>query len=158
MVNPAEILEALVTKLRDISDLVGEVDGDEERIFAYYDRFPDRVSLDQAITLLEQPAVMVAWMGTDQGARGEITRFRHLFSLFLRAKAETGDPPDGYYRLYRLIVKGVPAGGDGQPLIYSTVHASCDPLLDIPPIQRRTDDAGVDYFEISMAFIEIGDD
>lgn len=156
MVNPQELLEALVTKLRDISDLVGELNGKEENIYAYYDRFPDRTSLERAISLIKAPAIMVAWQGTDVTSE-QISHWRHYFSLYLRAKKETNDPPDGYFLLYRLICKGVPAGGDGQPFMYTTVHASCLPP-DIPPIQRRSDAAGVDYFEVSIALIERGDD
>ncbi len=158
MVNPSELIEALVGKLRDIPDLVGEVDGDEERIFAYHDRYPARTRLMDAVYEMPWPSIMVAWQGIDQGSRGEFGAWRHHVSLFLRAKEEYGDPPDGYYRLYRLICKGVPAGGDGQPMIYTTVHPSFDPHGDVPPIVRQSDQAGVDYFEVQMSFIEIGDD
>ncbi len=159
MVNPSEIVEALVAKLRDIPDLVTEVGGDAQRIYAYHDRYPDNVSLDAAKYQMTGPAVMVAWTGTRLGSRGDFTAWKHEFSISLRAKKETNNPPDGYYKLYRLITKGVPVNGDGQPLIYTTVHESCDPLDDgIPPIQRQTDAAGVDYFEISLSFTEIGDD
>ncbi len=159
MINPAEIVDALVGLLRDIPDLVDEVGGDEERIFAYHDRYVGNVSLETAKYQMAAPSVMVAWQGTRPGSRGQFTTWKHDFSISLRAKEETSDPPDGYYRLYQLIVKGVPATlGDGQPMIYATVHASCLPMDDIPPIERRTDAAGVDYFEISMSFTETGDD
>jgi hypothetical protein len=158
LVNPSEIVEALITLLRDIPDLVAEIGGDPERIYAYHDRFPDKVSLEMAKYEMPAPGVMVAWQGTRLGDRGGFNAWKHDYSIYLRAKPESGNPPAGYYKLYRLIVKGVPASGDGQPLQYTTVHASCEPMDDIPPIQRQTDAAGVDYFEISMSFTEIGDD
>lgn len=78
-------------------------------------------------------------------------------SLFLRAR-ETfdGDPPTAYYRLFRLITKGAPASA-GVVMINATVHASCYPM-DVPSIQRATDAEGLDYFEVSMSFTEIGDE
>jgi hypothetical protein len=39
----------------------------------------------------------------------------------------------------------------------ATVHASCDPM-DTPTMRRQTDAAGVDYFEVSITFTEIGDE
>jgi hypothetical protein len=159
LVNPAEIIDSLVDLLRDIPELVQEMGGDEQRIFAYHDRYPKNVSLEMAKYQMPAPSVMIAWQGVRLGSRGGFNAWKHDLSISLRAKEETSDPPDGYYRLYRLVTKGVPATiGDGQPMIYATVHPSCEPMDDIPPIQRQTDAMGVDYFEISMSFTEIGDD
>ena len=153
MILPSDLIEALVAKLRDIPDLVGEVGGDEERIFAYHDRYPDRSRLMDAIHQQPIPSVMVAWQGSDQGSRGDFGAWRHHLSLYLRAKEEYGDLPDGYYRLYRLICEGVPAGGDGLRMIDATVHDGCDPLMEVPRIARQLD-GPLDYFEVQMSFIE----
>ena len=48
MINPAEITNSLVSLLREIPELVAEVGGDPERIFAYHDLYPKRVSLELA--------------------------------------------------------------------------------------------------------------
>ncbi len=153
MVNPSELIDALVSKLRDIPDLVGEVGGDEERIFAYHDQYPARSRLQDAIYAQPSPSVMAVWQGSDQGSRGDFGAWQHHVSLYLRAKEEYAEPPDGYYRLYRLICEGVPAGGDGQTMINTTVHDSCDPLREVPRIARQLD-GPFDYFEIQMSFIE----
>lgn len=159
MVNPSEIVDELVTLLRSIPDLVEAAGGDEENIFAYHDRYPKNISLVNAILHQPSPSVMAAWQGTGLGGRGGFTAWRHSISIFLRSDEDSGEEiPEGYYTLYRLILKGVPEAGDGQPMIYTRVHASCDPMDDIPSIQRQTDAEGVDYFEIQMSFTEIGDD
>jgi hypothetical protein len=44
MSDPSEIVANLVAMLRDIPDLVGEMDGDGDRICAYHDRYPNNVS------------------------------------------------------------------------------------------------------------------
>ncbi len=154
MVNPSAIAEALVAALRDIPDLVAEVGGDDQRIYAYHDRFPDRVSLEMAKYEMPAPGVMVAWQGTRPGSRGEFNAWKHQFSIFLRSKAETNEPPDGYYKLHRLIMTGVPASGDGQQMQYATIHPDCLPMDDMPDISRQADAAGVDLFEISLSFTE----
>lgn len=51
-----------------------------------------------------------------------------------------------YYRMFRLITKGVPIGSD-VPMENVTVHPSCSPM-DLPSIQRQTDAEGLDYFEV----------
>jgi hypothetical protein len=157
VINPAEIVDNLVLLLLDIPELLNEVGGDEDRIFAYHDRYGKNVSLDQARYQMPAPSVMVAWQGTSPGSMGGFEVWKHDLSVSLRAgKEEDGEDPAGYYRLFRLITKGVPTSL-GLPLINATVHPSFQPM-DTPGIRRQTDAAGVDYFEISMSFTEIGDD
>jgi hypothetical protein len=158
MINPAEIIDALVSLLRDIPELVDEVGGDPERIFAYHDRYPRNVSLEMARYEMPSPSVMVAYQGTGPGSFGTSEVWKHEISISLRAReeADEGAAPAGYYRLFRLITKGVPASVN-QSLNNATVHASCQPM-DTPAMRRQTDAAGVDYFEIAMSFTEIGDE
>jgi hypothetical protein len=156
VVNPAEIIDSLVELLRKITDLVAEVANDDQRIFAYHDRYPNNVSLEMARYEMPSPSVMVAYQGTAPGGFGGIEAWRHEFSISLRAKDEPGyETPDAYYRLFRLIVKGVPVG-ESQPMENLTVHSSCNPM-DTPTMRRQTDQAGVDFFEISVSFTEMGD-
>lgn len=157
MINPAELVDNLVAMLRDIPELVVEMSGDPERIFAYHDQYPKRSSLAYAIHQMPAPSIMVVWQGTQPGTFGGIDVWKHQVTLFLRAR-ETfeGDPPTSYYKLFRLITKGVP-GSAGQPMLNATVHPSCYPM-DLPLIQRQTDAEGLDYFEVPVTFTEIGDD
>ena len=157
MINPAELVDSLVTLLREIPDLVAEMGGDEQRIYAYHDQYPKRSSLADAIHQMPAPSIMVAWQGTAPGTFAGNDVWKHQMSLFLRAR-ETfdGEPPTAYYRLFRLITKGVPATA-GVPMINATVHPSCYPM-DVPSIQRATDAEGLDYFEVSMSFTEAGDE
>ena len=157
MIDPSELVDNLVALLRDIPDLVTEMDGDSERIYAYHDQYPKKVSLAFAIHQMPTGAILVAWQGTAPGSFGGNDVWKHQVSLYLRAR-ETfdGDPPTAYYRLFLLITKGVPEG-TGLPLLNSTVHPSCYPM-DVPSIQRATDSEGLDYFEVSMTFTEAGDE
>ena len=157
MINPAEIIDGLVTLLRDIPELVLEMDGDASRIYAYHDQYPKKISLPLAIHQMPAPSIMVAWQGTAPGTFGGNETWKHQVALYLRAR-ETfdNDPPTAYYRLFRLLTKGIPAG-TSTPMINSTVHQSCYPM-DVPSIHRATDAEGLDYFEVAMSFTEIGDD
>lgn len=157
MIDPSALIDSLVALLRDIPDLVMEVGGDPERIYAYHDQYPKRASLALAIHQMPTPSIIAAWQGTAPGSFGGVDVWKHQVSIILRAQ-ETfdGDPPAAYYRLFRLITKGVPASA-GVPMLNVTVHPSCYPM-DVPSIQRATDAEGLDYFEVSMSFTEIGDD
>ena len=157
MIDPSTLIDSLVTLLRDIPDLVMEVAGDPERIYAYHDQYPKKSSLALAIHQMPAPSIMAAWQGTAPGSFGGMDVWKHHVVLYLRAR-ETfeGDPPTAYYRLFRLITKGVPASA-GVPMMNATVHSSCYPM-DVPSIQRATDAEGLDYFELSMSFTEAGDD
>lgn len=156
MINPAELVDELVAKLRAIPELVVEMNGDPQRIYAYHDSYPKRVSLPLAIYEMPAPAIMVAWQGTVPGTFGVNEAWNHNLTLYLRARETLeGDPPTAYYRLFHLIVNGVPAGG-ALKMLYTTVHDRCHPM-DTPSIQRATDEQGTDYFEVNISFTEIGD-
>ena len=103
--------------LRDIPELVAEMGGDPERIYAYHDQYPKNVSLVHAIHEMPAPSIMAVWQGTQPGTFGGVDVWKHQITLFLRAK-ETfdGDPPTAYYRLFRLITKGVPTAAGVEML------------------------------------------
>ncbi len=157
MIDPSEIGDALVEKLRAIPELVEQVGNDAERIYAYHDSYPERASLAVAIHQMPVPSIMVVWEGTGPGHFGTVEVWKHNFGVYLRAGQElAGNPPAGYYRLFRLITRGTPVP-DAQPLIYTTVHPNCHPM-DTPAIERHTDAEGLDYMRVPVSFTEIGDE
>ncbi len=155
MIDPSEIVNNLVAMLRDVPELVTEVANDPARIYAYHDSYPKNVSLVHAIHQMASPSIMVAWQGTQPGYFGGVDVWKHQITLFMRAKEEA-TAGTAYYRLFRLITKGVPTA-QGIALLNVTIHASCYPM-DLPMIQRQTDAEGLDYFEVPLSFTEIGDD
>lgn len=157
MINSSELVNNLVTLLRDIPELVTEMNGDIDRIYGYHDSYPKNVSLPHAIHQMPVPAIMAAWQGTTPGSFGGMDVWKHQVTLFLRAGATAdGDPPTAYYRMFRLITKGIPTTA-GVPMLNTTVHPSCYPM-DLPTILRQTDAEGLDYFEVPLSFTEMGDD
>ncbi len=155
MINPAELVDNLLAMLRTIPDLVAEMEGGPSRIYPYHDSYPKNISLAHAIHNMPAPAIMAVWQGTQPGAFGGVDVWKHQVTLFLRAKPEAA-VGTAYYRLFRLITKGVPAGSE-VPMLNATVHPSCYPM-DLPLIQRQTDAEGLDYFEVPITFTEIGDE
>lgn len=156
MIDSSVLIDNLVVMLRDIPELVTEMGGDATRIYAYHDQYPKKPSLAYAIHQMPAPSIMVAWQGTIPGSFGLCEVWKHQIALYLRARETQDIDPPAYYRLFRLITRGVPTAG-GQPMINATVLPSCNPM-DVPSIQRQTDAEALDYFEVSMAFTEIGDE
>lgn len=106
MINPAELVDNLVALLRAIPDLVAEMEGDPDRIYAYHDQYPKKASLAHAIHTMPAPAVMAVWQGTAPGTFGNVDVWKHQVTLYLRAReTDESDPPAAYYRLFRLITK-----------------------------------------------------
>src|SRR5664279_3003755 len=116
MIDPYELVDDLVAALRDIEDLVAAMDEDASRIFAYRDSYPKKVSLVHAIHTMPAPGCMAVWQGTQPGSFGGMDVWKHQVTLFLRARQTSdADAPSSYYRLFRLITKGVPTAA-GQPM------------------------------------------
>ena len=156
MINPSEISDNLVALFRSIPELVAEMEGDPERIQAYHDAYPDRVSAALAMYELSSPGILVIWQGTQPGTFGNSEVWKHQFSLILRARDEwKGEPPAGYYRIFRLLWNGSP-DGSAPGLQRAVVHTDCQPA-DVPTIARATPQEGMDFFEVSVTFTEIGD-
>ncbi len=157
MIDPSVVVNNFVALLRDIPDLVAEMNGDPDRIYAYHDQYPKRVSLTKALHEMPSPAIMIAWMGTSPGSFGGVEVWKHQITVYMRAR-ETfdGDGPTSYYRLFRLLTKGVPAA-TGIEMLNATVHPSCQ-SMELPLIQRQPDAEGLDYFEAPITFTEMGDD
>ncbi len=155
MINPAELVDNLVALLRDIPDLVTEMGGDSERIFAYHDQYPKRASLAHAIHQMPAPSIMAVWQGTAPGSFGGMDVWKHQVTLYLRAR-ETfeGDPPTAYYRLYELIKKGVPLGR--TPMLNVTVHPRATRWTCRHPAADGC--RGSRHFHVPITFTEIGDD
>ena len=157
MINTAELLDNLVAMLRDIPELVAEMNGDPERIFAYHDSYPKKASWVHALHSMPAPGIMAVWQGSGPGSFGGMDGWKNYVTLYLRAR-ETfeGDPATTYNLLFRLIIKGIPTAA-GVQMLNATVHASCYPM-DLPPMERQTDAEGLDYFQVPLSFTEIGDD
>ena len=157
MIDASEVVDGLVAMLRDIPELVMEVGGDPERIFAYHDQYPKKSSWVHALHSMPAPGIMAVWQGSGPGRFGGMDVWKTYVTLYLRAR-ETfeGDPATTYNLLFRLIIKGIPTAA-GVQMLNATVHASCYPM-DLPLIQRQTDAEGLDYFQVPLSFTEIGDD
>ena len=136
MIDPSEIVNNLVGMLRDIPALVTEVGSDPARIYAYHDSYPKNISLTHALHQMASPSIMVVWQGTQPGAFGGVDVWKHQITLFLRAKEEA-TVGTAYYRLFRLIVKGVPVTAGITRAAMSTITTTSRPRRQRPAARPR---------------------
>jgi len=148
MTNAGELVDNFVELLRQIPELVSEMDGDSSRIGAYHDSFPEASSVENAVHTMQAPGILVVWMGEEPGSIGDLQAYRQKLRVYIRAR--------DYYKVCGLLRHGVPTS-IGIPLLRATVHPSCLPM-DLPRIDRRTDAEQLDYFEVDVGFMEYGDE
>lgn len=156
-VTPKEMLDALVRKHRENAMLVREVNGEaEERVVAYYDVYPDNVSLASAMIKLTPPIVMVAWNGSTPARQGESTIWAHQITTYFRPGGDVEEPELSLGRMTMALLDGK-IGDTGQPLIYQAHDSWFEnmprrfvEILELFPIQRAQDPQGIDYFECPM--------
>jgi hypothetical protein len=157
VINPADLINALVTQMRLVPGLVAEVGGDPNRIVAYHDNYPHKISLFRELYIMPAPGILVAWQGTEVAAQeGGFERWQHGVSVYLKSGVESSTDSSAYYRMFRAFTKGIPAGGTIE-LQYATIHPACNPM-NTPSISRQPDEEGIDFFEIATSFTEIGDE
>jgi hypothetical protein len=152
MNNPSALINALVSSYRTIPALVALLGGKQQNIFAYHDVYPENASVVEAVMQLQPGQMMIAWNGSSP-APTPMGFWSHAIKIFIRASEEAVSvQPSSYYEVFRLAVDGV-ATGTTIPMRDFEVVNYCDPMTDVN-IDRSTDPEGVDYFEISMNFVE----
>ena len=103
MVDPSVLVDNLVAMLRDIQDLVLEMDGDPDRIYAYHDQYPKQSSLTHAIHQMPAPSIMAVWQGTARPDEDPLRRQRKwwilgtLFVVYLSLPYQINRPMSWFY-------------------------------------------------------------
>jgi hypothetical protein len=166
MLNPADLLDALVLKLRAIPELVEEMGGAPTNIRAYHHRWPHVSYLQVALVQAKAPAILVVWRETRPGNIETAEAWQHDFSLIVlpreEATAEVEGEAAAYGRIFGLIVNGVPKDdtAEGNKLLNETIHSGCYPM-NIPTFSRQTimvsAEASMDYFDARIVLAEKGD-
>lgn len=144
MIDGDDLTDAMVTALRLVPALITIMDDEEdERIYAYDDTYPIKVSLPLAVHQMPSPGIMVSYEGAMPGTFGNAEVWKHQLLLHLRAGAATSGNP--YSALFAAIMS----------LQYATIHASCYPMESFS-LERRSDAEAIDYFVVPITLSEIG--
>lgn len=147
MVNPNDIVDAVVTKLRSVSAVVALVGGDSNAIYSYEPSFPAAASLEQALNEMPAPSVLVCHRGFSTGV--ETISRTHQVSIFI---VPDGSPWD----LLVAILDGVPTG-DNETFKDLEVLGSLDPPHEysaLDPTQQDFAEVTFDLYSIQLSYRE----
>lgn len=153
----------MLAGIQAVPDLVQAMAGSSTRIYSYYSKFPQQVSLTKALASMPQPGIMVAYRGfapqRRQGSNAEC--WVHSLSIFVRcdATADVADPADALKPLW-LLLEGVPDGST-LPLKNYEFHPALEPM-NVPSAQLSQlviDTAGtvIEYWELSLKLVQKDD-
>jgi len=150
MIDPADGLAALLTKLKDIPSLVALI-GSADNISSYVSSYPITVNRLLAIQAMKPPAILVACLGTlvTNRSRG----IAHQYAAYLKPN---GSP----FSVFRELRDGI-VTASGQKLKITPVMVECDPP-DIQGCFERTffitEQSSIDYHEVPIVLTERGAD
>jgi hypothetical protein len=149
MLSPATVVGDVVTKLRLISTLATALEGSASAlIYAYADDRTAHRSLAEAIDALETGAILAAYMGLAEGARGEMSGWRHQVALFWKPQDEAQT-----HAVIAALANGVPTGSV-VALPYAQINASLDPMDEIV-FSRAANADGVEYWTCTFGLAEV---
>lgn len=145
MINPLDLQNAIVDKLRAIPALIALV-GDMGSIQAYDDESQTDGTLDGSELGMMDTAILVGWLGAQLPRMGETRGWTHQFKIVLKA-----DSIMVYYQLAQLIFDGIP-DGEYDTFLNCMIHQDCDGIQNAE-LNRDTTD-GVDRLAIQFTLTE----
>src|SRR5579884_762078 len=104
MLNPAPLVDAVVTALQSIKPLVDAMNGDPANIYATNFVFGGDQALTTEIYAMKAPSILVAWEGQLGGNFSGTTLAKDRIAVYIRAANQAGAPqPVSYEQLWWLI-------------------------------------------------------
>ena len=156
MLDPGTITDAIVSALRTIPELVLQMGGDPEKIYAHHYLYGSDVRLVEAVYRIVPPSILVVWDGTQGGNFDGQTIWKHRFQLHIRTANVAGiSEPTSYEKVWFLLVNGSVYGGSLN-IRQVNLLPELD-LMEVPSIGHRQDEELMDYFVGTFIFPEIGD-
>lgn len=152
MLDIDDLVDGIVTTLKDIPALMTPLQGEPNNVVAYKDSTENN-QLYKAVFAMKRGSVMAAWRSTGPGLANE-GYWRHRASIYI----SPGEDPDAAAsKLIRAILSGV-VTSSGLRFILTEVAGSgrCYTPADVAQVARVTNPERVDTFEITLFYTEIG--
>lgn len=156
MISPDAIVDGVVALCRANAALVAAMGGSATKIEKLAYAYPEQPDLTRAIWRAQAPAMLVYWHSTREGSFGQVEALKHEIRIAIK-------PPTAIEPVFVAFREGVPAGSAAKfKFLSPVVVAGVDCLwpaesLSISRLtQPITQDAYIDYFEISIIYSERG--
>lgn len=149
MVSVIELTNAMVATLQKIPELEPLL---ENGIVGYIDENPTKNSIQNAIYQMPAGSLLVVWQGTNLQAAQTMEAWLHVLQIYVRAQRGRSA-----LEIIDALVDGVPVPGDGLRWRFCPLIPGVLPTA-IHEIVRIADEEGIDYFVVTTATQETGDE
>lgn len=154
MINPETLVDAMVERLRTISQL-REVFPEAEQIRAYHHEFAQHTQWIKEI-LAQDPGLVLRWAGSQHQDRAFVHRFEAVVRVGEYPRKDGGS--GAVYTAWTSFINGKPNGSGGccDRNWVTPLNNDVYPLTQ-PAIRPLTDGEGQDYWMITYQIQEKGD-
>jgi hypothetical protein len=161
MLNPGELLDAVVSTYRATPDLVAALGNDASRVSAFIDRYPSDGLLLFIWDKMKPGDLLIVYHGSQLVTLSGYSLRRHLLSAVWRPPSLGGSPTSSdAYAVLPLLQDGVPTGRSVSPLYFGVLD-TCQPMSVHTQMRKsiviNERGATLDYWESSFTINEIGD-
>jgi hypothetical protein len=153
MISLVALVNAMATTLANIPELIALLDKGAASVVPYVDENPTSNSSIKAIYKMPAGSLLLFWTGTAPEASGD-TMELWTHEVQIHCKASRGQSA---LVLIDALVDGIPVPGDGLRWRFCPLMDGLLPT-SIREISRVTDEEGIDYFVVTTATKETGDD
>jgi hypothetical protein len=162
MLSGYTIVHSVAESIRSIENLVEEELGeDSSRVIEHLDIYPTSVKLLKAMHEAPIPSILVAYAGMEMVAiERDHWLWRHDVEVFFRA-VDSEDATDArYFRMWSLLINGIPLGSDVK-FLNTEIHPDCHSISRGKIDFRRVlanDDFEFDFWRGRSSLYQFGDE
>lgn len=151
MVSVIELMQAMAVTFTNIPELVALLENPAP-VTAYIDENPTRNSVSKAIYQMPSGSLLLAWSGTSMDIEAEtMLAWTHAIQVYIRASRG-----GSALAVIDALVDGIPVPGDGLRWRYCPLISGVLPTV-VTDMARLIDEEGIDYYVVSTATQETGD-
>lgn len=149
MIDIDVALDAIVLAFQNLPDVVTAMNGSKQAINSWVPSIPDSPTIDVAVERMGVPEVLITFLETNLGERGDFKAWVHTFEVYV--KLPGGSPNSSYNTFFKKVLNGrTPEGIDFQ---FSAIIPDCDPM-DEMSWQRRTI-KDFDFYVLTFSLVEL---
>ena len=158
MMNPRILIDAIVTQLQSIPDLVTAMGGDQSNIYAHHFYSGQDHRLAEALGKMTEPSVLVVWERLIGGQFSQNIAWKFAISIYVRpANAANQTNPVSSEDLVWIVLNAPVLGQISYCNIRNVRILPNTEAMDLPIVTHLVDELGYDYFKIDCLVPEIGD-
>lgn len=155
MINPSQLIDAVVATLQTNAPLVGSMGDNAAAITAHHYLYGQDNRFAEMLAQMTPPAVLIAWEGTAGGNFNGQTIWKHHVCAYIRSANAANAGQFSYETIFWQMMNGF-VNGSGLSMRRVQILPTVD-LMETPNAIHMVDEDQMDFFKVEMVFPEIGD-